>query len=492
MRLQLMPYGLLTVLFRHKGAVAATFLAVVLCGAGYLIFATPKYESVAELIVRFGDRSIPDVNRKPVSEMTPSDRREIVLSNAEILKSHDLERAVVEAVGLGVVYPEIVDDPPTRWTPMDEAVKTFDQNLSVDVGAQNNVISVSFLHPDKELAPKVLQKLIGLYVARETTVYQNPQRDFLAGEVKQAAGRLDKAQGSLQQFKRQWHITDYDQEVQDLLKQRGDVDTNFQTARANLEQAKQRKADLAKLLRTIPTTVAAPSSEKYRSIDDAETRLADLQAKRSQLLATYNANSPALATVEAGLATAQAEAKARRGQLKSRGLSNVNTVYQTVQTDFVRASADVQGNTEPVQILQAQLKGIDDRLRDLQSNRGTFDDLAREREIAETTYKTLSAQYEDARVKESLNERQISPATIISQPTLPYRTARPRKLITALACMFAATLLATGMALGLEALDDRFATAAQVAYALDLPVLAAFDRSEGREGRRLIAMEGFS
>ena len=319
MRLQLMPYGLLTVLFRHKGAVAATFLAVVLCGAGYLIFATPKYESVAELIVRFGDRSIPDVNRKPVSEMTPSDRREIVLSNAEILKSHDLERAVVEAVGLGVVYPEIVDDPPTRWTPMDEAVKTFDQNLSVDVGAQNNVISVSFLHPDKELAPKVLQKLIALYVARETTVYQNPQRDFLAGEVKQAAGRLDKAQDGLHQFKRQWRITDYDQEVQDLLKQRGDVDTNFQTARANLEQAKQRKADLAKLLRTIPATVAAPSSEKYRSVDDAETRLADLQAKRSQMLATYNANSTALATVEAGLATAQADAKARRASSRAGG-----------------------------------------------------------------------------------------------------------------------------------------------------------------------------
>jgi uncharacterized protein involved in exopolysaccharide biosynthesis len=492
MRLELMPYGLLTVLFRHKRAVAATFLTVVLSGVGYLILATPKYESVAELIVRFGDRSIPDVSRKPVSEMTPADRREIVLSNAAIIKSHDLEQATIKKLGLDVIYPGIVADPPTRWTPMDEGVRVFDKNLNVDVGAIDNVITVSFLHPDKELASKILHTLIGLYIARQTAVYQNPQRDFLATEVKKAAGSLDKAQDALQQFKSRWRITDYDQEIQDLLKQRGDVDTNLQTARANLAQAQQRKADLAKLLRAIPATVPAPSSEKYRSVDDAETRLADLQAKRSQMLATYNANSPALATVEAGVATAQSELHARRRELKGRALSNVNTVHQTVQTDFVRASADVQGYTEPVQILQAQLKGINQRLNDLQSNRGKFDDLARVREIAETTYKTLSAQYEDARVKENLNERRISPATIISQPTLPYRTARPRKLVTVLASLFAASLLATGMALVLEALDDRFATAAQVAYALDLPVLAAFDKNEGRGERKFIAMEGLS
>lgn len=492
MRLELMPYGLLTVLFRHKRAVAATFLTVVLCAVGYLILATPKFESVARLIVRFGDRSIPEVNRKPVSEMTPADRREIVLSNAEILKSHDLEQATIKQLGLDVIYPDIVADPPSRWTPMDEGVRIFDKNLNVDVGAIDNVITVSFLHPDKALAPKILHSLIALYIARQTAVYQNPQRDFLANQVKQAGVGLDGAQDALNQFKNRWRITDYDQEIQDLLKQRGDVDTNLQTARANLAQAQQRKADLARRLQTISPTIPAPSNEKYRAVDDAETRLADLQAKQSQMLATYNANSPALATVKAGVATAQAELDTRRAELRGRALSNVNTVHQTVQTDLVRAAADVQGYTEPVQVLEAQLKGIEQRLNDLQSNRGKFDDLTRAREIAETTYKTLSAQYEDARVKEALNERQISPATIISQPTLPYRPARPRKLITALASLFAASLLAVGVALVLEALDDRFATAAQVAYALDLPVLAAFDKTERREQRKLIAMEGSS
>src|SRR5262249_25828488 len=151
--------------------VTLTFLTVSAGGAAYLILATPKYESVAQLIVRFGDRSIPDINRKPVSEMTPSDRREIVLSNAEILKSHDLAQATIEALGLGVIFSELLADPPGRWTPMDEAIRTFDRDLNVEVGTQNNVITVSFLHPDKELAPKVLKTLIGLYIAHETNVF---------------------------------------------------------------------------------------------------------------------------------------------------------------------------------------------------------------------------------------------------------------------------------------------------------------------------------
>lgn len=493
MNLQLVPYGVVTVVFRHKAAVAAIFLTVLGIGVAYLMLVTPRYQSVAQLIVRFGDRSIPEVDRKPATEMTPSDRREVVLANAHILGSHDLEEATIKAIGLDKIYPDIVTDPPARWSPMDEAVQTFDKDLAVDVGAIDNVITVSFLHPDKQLVPKILHELISLYVARQTTVYQNPQSTFLAGEVKSAGVRLDSSQQALQQFKAKWRITDYDQEVQDLLKQRGDVDTNLQTARSNLIQAQKRKADIAEMLKDIPKTVPAPpSGERYRSIDDALARLGELQAKRSQMMATYRANSPALAALNAGIAQIQAELRSRERESKTRGLSNANPVHQTVQTDYVRASADVEGYAGPVRILEAQLKGIDQRLQALQQNRGTYDDLLRQTQIDEATFKTLSAQYEDARVKDNLNERRISPVTIISQPTLPYRTARPRKLITLAACLFAATILSLGTALTLEALDDRFTTAAQVAYALDLPVLAAFEQQRMPSPTILLPGRGLS
>src|ERR1700730_6404187 len=154
MNAQLMPYGLLTLLFKHKKTVFGIFFAVVLGGVSYLLIAQPNYESVAQLIVGFGDRSIPEVDRAQTVELTPSDRREIVLAHAAILGSHDLAEGTINAFGLQTSYLDIGADPPPRWSPMDEAVRVFLLNLSVDVGTNDNVISVTLLHPDKELAPK--------------------------------------------------------------------------------------------------------------------------------------------------------------------------------------------------------------------------------------------------------------------------------------------------------------------------------------------------
>jgi uncharacterized protein involved in exopolysaccharide biosynthesis len=477
MNVQWMPYNLLTTLFRHRRAVLGVFFGVLFAGLAYLLIAEPKYQSEAQLIVRFGDRSIPEVARTPTTEMTPSDRHEIVLAHAAMLSSHDLAQKTIEAFGLDVVYPDIVDDPPTRWTPMDEAIKRFMDKLAVDVGTQDNIIDVTYLHPDKKLAHDIVQKLIDLYVAQQTEVYQNPQSEFMASEVKGAGERLAQAQAVSENFRQQWHISDFDQEVQDLLQQRGDVETSLKTAEANLQQAQHRQADIEGLIKTVPETQPEPAGgEKYRSVDDAESRLADLRAKQSQMLATYSANSPAMESLNAGIRTAEADLKARRKELDNRSASNVNTVYQTLQTDLLRTSADAKSNTEPVRVLTEQLAGIDQRLADLRQNRGKFADLQREQQIAEDTYKTLSTQYEDARVKDSLNKRRISPATLISQPTYPYKSARPRKLITILACLFGGAILAVGTALFLEAKDDRFTTAEQVALMLDVPVLASFER----------------
>jgi len=488
---QLVPLGLSTVLFRHKRAVLTVFFGIVLAGAAYLALATPNYQSVAQLVVLFGDRSIPDVSHQQVTELTPADRHEIVLAHAAMLDSHDLAEETISSFGIGTLYPAIVANPPTRWTQMDEAVKQFGGKLSVDVGTQDNIITVSFMHPDKKLAHDVVRKLIELYIAQQTKIYQNPQSDFMAKEVKDADARLNRAQTALEQFKGKWRITDYDQEVQDLLQQRGDVDSSLQTARANLEQAQHKQKDIEQLIKHVPTMQPETAGgEKYRSIDDAEARLADLKSKQSQMLATYSPNSPALAQLNAAIRTAEEEAAARRAEVNGRSASAANVVHQTLQTDYLRTSAEAESNAQPVRILTEQLQGIDQRLGDLQQNRGTYNDLVREQQIAEEAYKTLSTQYTDARIKDNLNRQRISPATVISQPTMPYRAARPRKLVTAVACVCAAVILALATGLALEARDDKFTTAEQVAYLLDVPVLASFEQRRNPPLRGLLSYGG--
>jgi uncharacterized protein involved in exopolysaccharide biosynthesis len=474
-----MLYGFLAAMFKHRRVALAMLMVWLLAGAGYVLLKTPEYESVAKLVVRFGDRSIPDVDRSQVTELTQDDRREIVLAHATMLTSHDLAERTVKSFGIATLYPDIAENPSSGGTPADEAVKQFSDHLAVDVGMQDNVITVSFMHPDKMLAARVVKKLIDLYIAGESAVYQNPQQSFLRSEVKQAGDRLATAQAALEKFKDQWRITDYDQETADLLKQRGDVDINLRTAQASLALAQNRAQDLARQMRKVPTSQAEPASgEKYRALDDAKTQLGALRLKRSQMLATYAPTSPAMTTVDAGIAAAQEQVQSREGELAARSSSTPNTVYQSLQTDFLRNAADAQSNSGPVKVLTEQLAAIDQRLHDLQQNRGAFDNLTRARQIAEDTYKSLSLRYEDARVKSNLNEQGISPASVISQPTIPYRPARPRKLIILAACLFCGMVFGIGAALWKETFNNRFSTAEQVAVFLDMPVIGSFERDQ--------------
>src|SRR5579859_5442 len=491
MSAQLIPYQAVTTLSKQWRCFITVFTTVMVLGIGYLLFATPKYESVAELVVTFGDRSTPDISHVQAEQLTPGDRHEIVLSHAAILESHDLAEATISAFGIDKVYPDIAGDPPSRGTPMDAAVKEFKDNLNVEVGTQDNIITITLHHQDKDMVPQLVQKMIDLYISRQTTVYRDPHENFMVNEVKQVGERLAKSQAALEAFKSEWNINDYDKEVEDLLEQRGDLDTSLHSAKANLAQAQLRQKELQELMRKVPEKIPDnASSEKYRGLDDARTRLSDLKTKESQMLATYDPKSAAMASLEAGIKQAQADVKAREAELGSRNVSQENVVYQTLQSDFLRTTADANSNAEPVRVLSDQLAAPDHRLSDLQKNRGTFNDLNREHQIAEETYHTLSLQAADAHVRGNLNDEHISPAMEISAPTVPYKTARPRKLITLLACIFGGGLLALGAALLREAQDDRFSSAEQVAYLLDLPVLASFEKRPSRPPLELIAFGG--
>lgn len=469
------PAAVLTALFKRKLALLSVFVLVVGAGVGYLMLATPKYQSVAELIVRFGERSIPSLARTPATELTPSDRREIVLANSQLMQSHDLVRATIESIGVARLYPDIMASPPEAWSVMDEAVRTLKANLSVEVGLQNNVITLSVLHPDPKLATQVVRTMIDKYIARESEVYRDPQVSFQRDGLVQAEQRLAAAQNGLEAFKAEHRITDFDQEVIDLLKRRGDVDASLRAAQATLSQAEQRRLDLKTLMAGVPERVpGTPSGEKYRSVDEAQARLADLRSKQSQMLATYSDTSPALEQLRSGIANAERDLRGRQSDVGGRSAALANPVFQTLQTDFFRATADAQSGMGPVRIYTEQLAGVDARLRELQGARGGLTDGLRQVQVADDSYRTLHKQFESAQVKEQLNSQRISSAAVLSQPTEPYRVARPRKLVTLAASLAAGFILAIGTALLLEARDDRFTTPDQLAAALDVPVLATF------------------
>jgi succinoglycan biosynthesis transport protein ExoP len=466
--------------FRRKFTFLLVFGAVCLGGAGYLLVKTPMYLSSAALVLRFDQQqTVPDIDRTrtPQQPLGSNERREILYSDADILRSPDLARRAIASVGLARVYPKIAADGHGEQRQMDEALQAFGSDMLIDVGLQSDVINLSFLNPDPQVAHTVVQSMLEHFFSQEAVIYANPQLQFSEDEAKRAQEKLAAAQSALSQFREAHKISDLSAQVGQLLQQRTDVESRLATANGVVQEAQQKEAAYKELLAAVPpllTTTAA--GETYRGVDEVQGQLATLKAKRDQMAATYRPGSPVFESIDASIASLQRDAKRTSADARSRSATQPNLVYENIRTDLMRASAEAQGAREPAQILATQLGQINQRLADLDAERTHNDDLQRAVRIQDDTYRTLAIRSEESRVEANRNAEKISAAAVIAAPSLPQEPARPRRKLVALGTILAGLIVACSAVLGAEALDDRLRSPHDVAHVLRLPVLATFAR----------------
>jgi uncharacterized protein involved in exopolysaccharide biosynthesis len=465
--------------FRRKFTFLLVFGAVCLAGAGYLLIKTPMYLSSAALVLRFDQQTVPDIDRtrNPQQPLGSNERREIIYSDADILRSPDLARRAIGSVGLARVYPKIAADGHGEQRQMDEALKAFTGDMLIDVGLQSDVITLSFLNSDPDVAHAVVQSMLDHFFSQEAVIYANPQLQFSQDEANRAQEKLTLAQRALSQFREANKISDLSAQVGQLLQQRTDVESRLATANGVVQEAQQKEAAYKELLSAVPpllTTSAA--GETYRGVDDVDGQLATLQAKRNQMAATYRPGSPVFQSIDASIASLQSAARRSSADARSRSSTQPNLVYENIRTDLMRASAEALGAVKPAQLLATQLDQINQRLAELDAKHTQNDDLQRAVRIQDDTYRTLAIRAEESRVEANRNAEKISAAAVIAAPSMPQEPARPRRKLIALGTILAGIILACGAVLGAEAMDDRLRSPHDVAQILRLPVLATFGK----------------
>lgn len=468
---------ILHIFLRRKTLFAVMFGVVGMTGGVYLLVKQPLYMSNATLILHFGGQSVPDIDHSvgPIQLEGANEHREILNSDAAILNSPELLGSVVDNIGLANIYPRIASGDGTDAAKQSRAVKAFASNLTVDVGTQSDVINISFLHPSPVLARDALRELLNRFYRQEADVYANPQLAFAQSEAEKAKASLTQAQNDLAAFKSKYSISNLSEQVSQLLEQRTDVESRWRTAQAALLQAQQQEDALTKLLQTLPATAnSSAAGGEYRAADNVEVRLNELRTERSRLASSYRPGSLVLRELDTQIRSLSRAVNLRTAQSRSRTGSAPNEVYQSIRTELLRATAQATSATQPVQVLETQLKQINDQLKSLEWAKNQYDNLTQAVQIHSDTYRSLAIRYETARVEANRNAQRISAAVLISSPIVPTEPARPRKQLVAFGALLAALIVASGTVLAFEAFDDRFQTPADVTRILRLPVLATF------------------
>ena len=183
--------------FRRKFMFLLVFGAVCLAGAGYLLLKHTDVSVDRCLVLRFDQQTVPDIDRtpNPAQPLGSNERREILYSDADILRSPDLPAAIA-SVGLARLYPKIAADGHGEQRQMDEAVKAFTSDMVIDVGLQSDVLTLSFLNPDPHVAHAAVQSCWTTFSRRRPR--STPTRSSSSPRMRQRAQeKLAAAQTAL-------------------------------------------------------------------------------------------------------------------------------------------------------------------------------------------------------------------------------------------------------------------------------------------------------
>jgi len=475
--------GILNCVFRHKWRFLSIFTVVLLLALTAGLLLRPAYRSEALLLVKFNGRGgVMDTVAGTAIQAQAVERREVMNSQSQILRSRDVLQQVVGAVGVQRLYPEIAEGASGDADAQAKATGKFSRDLEVEPTKETNVLAVSLMNRDPVIASEALRILVDQFRARQSEIFLNPQSIFLQEQLDAARQQLATSQAAVEGFKTSAGISSLDEERTLLLRMRAEARNNLAQQGARRSEAEGRFQELgAAMKRLSPSIQLSDENDRFKAIDDARARLTELRARESEMKSNYRDESMGLRTLRAQIEFAETDMAERSKESLARVRTGPNPVYQQVQSDLLRAKAESAAAAASIAPLEQQVAQVEKRLNMLDASQGRLQDLVLQQQVDEENFRSVLQRVEEARASEQLQRQKVTSIVVVQQPTVPLEPSRPRLLYIVAFGGMAGLALAFVTCLLWELSDERFSLPEQVTAALRLPVLASFGRVPGAD-----------
>lgn len=446
MLVQMDVRSVLSASFRQMWKFLAVFVPIVIIGLIYVLSTTPQYVSGATLLVKFGQDARPEMAMDSRgSSLTAEEKRGLVQSNLNILMSRDIAEALIDKLEISRLYPEIAEEEDASDTAKkDAAVATYFNNLTTTTESNAGIIRVNVFHPEPQIAHEMLTTLIELFVDKQADIFGNPQITVLREQAQQADLDLRNAARALYDFKQETGIASIDEELTLLLQQRGDM-VGYLSRRPSEGGKSATDVKPETTVSALPARISkSGDSSRFPVVEDAQRRIDELRAREAELLLTYKPDSDMVRNIRRNIA---------------------------METSAMNKSLGA---------LNEQIDSLDAQIAEKQGFRSQYDDLVRDLDLKQESAKTAQNRYQVAQVNDDLNQRKITRISVIEQPTVPIKPAKPKKTLTMLLCLLIGGAMGAALCLGTEILDTTFARAEQLTATFKRPVLATFGHTTFR------------
>ncbi len=265
--------------FKRKAAIVL-FLFVAVCTVAVGSFRQQRiYEATAQILVKIGrenmyDASLGGENARPVITFD-------LAAEVGILESRVLAENVVEALGPAVIYPDPLSSPS-----LDEAAEWLQEGLVIEPLEDSNIINVSYSHEDAQMAARVVNTVLEMYLERHLEIHKSPtSHEFLREQSQILDRRLKDAEEKLEAFKNEHDVTALEEEQSLLLKQEGDLRTELNRTLSQEAEIENRIQYLAKTPETIPL------NRNDDTMENLQAKLVELEIQEHELLTKYSDES---------------------------------------------------------------------------------------------------------------------------------------------------------------------------------------------------------
>lgn len=494
------PAGEAQILRTYLGAIyrrrwtALGVFAVVFSAAVLRTFsATPIYEATAQILI---DADSPNV--VSFEEVQPVNRRALDYFQTQyrLLTGRALAKRALELSNLmtdpafigpaatGDVSPTAADplsalrdesDPASPDAPASlaesVAVARFLGSLRVTPIRNSRLVDVTFASPSPAIAQRGANAIVEAYISQAAELKSNATKEavlFLSQMVAEQRKAVEQSELALQKYREDGasvSLEDRQNIIVERLAGLNQAATKAKTERIQAETLhNQLRAagtdDVA--LASLPTVLQNPTVQRLN------VEIADLAQRKSELGQRLGENHPDMVRVTAALTAAE-----QRLRLETTKIAQAVRSEYTTAVDLERVMTDAL-DRQKAEALDLNRRGI---------NYGV---LQRDAAMNRQLYEALLQRTKQTGIAEQLR---TSTVRIVDTAELPRKPARPNRPRDAALGFVAATVLALGLVLSLEAFDTRIKSPDDITQRLGLASLGMVPecaRSEFGGGELLI------
>jgi polysaccharide biosynthesis protein PslE len=462
----------LTVLFKHKSKIGTIFLVTVATVTIGSFLIPPVYEAKSSLLVKFGREYIyrPEVGDK--SPVISINQDETINSEINILKSRDLIEKVITTLKVENIYPELVESPPSKMTPIEAAILKFEKILAVEGIKKSNVIEVYFQHKNPRIAARAINLLVDFYKGKHLDVYSGLQSSFLEKQLTTYDQKLKQSENELEAFKQKNRVFSLDEQRSLFLKQRMELDTDLKNTSNHIDELQKRLSSLKSQMKVISEDKDRyTETERDKIIVEAKAKLLDLKLKERELLEKYKESNRLVMNVRREIELVTDFIRQQEEDITSK-VKTVNIVYQEVEKDALKTEADLNSQFAKVRTLRLQLSQVDREIQSINLNEKELVGLKREVSNNDKNYRTYVDKVEEARISDDMNVQKMANVSVIQAAAVPANPVKPKKALNILLGVILGAVSGLGFAFFSEFSSQGLSTPESVEKRLGLPVLA--------------------